>query len=156
VILEKGQPVLGGVATAPNASQTPSHGSFGDDGAELQKLAVNLGSAPGRVLFRQASDQNTNLIADLRLAAPRPGSPTPVETKTGAVPADDGLGLDDDKDVGPAGPRLSQSGPEEPVQPIRTGTGPVPLENRDLLSEGENFEGGVAATAEERADGSED
>jgi hypothetical protein len=72
------------------------------------------------------------------------------------VPADDGVGLHEDQDVGPAGPKLSQSGPEEPVQPIQTGTGPFPLENRDLLSEGENFEGGVAATAEEHADCSED
>ena len=47
---------------------------------------------------------------------------------------------------------MSQSGPEEPVQPIQTGTGPFPFENRDLLSEGEDFEGGVAATAEEHAD----
>ena len=37
-------------------------------------------------------------------------------------------------------------------QPIQTGTGPFPLESRDLLSERENFEGGVAATAEGHAD----
>ena len=31
-----------------------------------------------------------------------------------------------------------------------------PLEDRDLLPEGENFEGGVAAMAEEHADGGQD
>lgn len=41
-------------------------------------------------------------------------------------------------------------------QPIQTGTGPFPLESRDLLSERENFEGGVAATAEEHADCNQD
>jgi hypothetical protein len=79
-----------------------------------------------------------------------------VETKTGAVPADDGVGLHDDKDAGPAEPRLSQSGPEEPVQAIQTGTGPFAFEHGDLLSKRENFKGGVAATGERRAGGSQD
>jgi hypothetical protein len=77
------------------------------------------------------------------------GSPTPVETKTGAVPADDSVGLHCGKDVGPAGPKLWQSGLEEPVRPIQTGPGPGPLENHDLLSERKNFKGRIAATAEE-------
>jgi hypothetical protein len=64
--------------------------------------------------------------------------------------------VNDDEDVLPAGPKLSQSGPEQPVQRIQTGTGPFPLENRDLLSEGENFQGGGASTAEEDADHSDD
>lgn len=32
------------------------------------------------------------------------------------------------------------------------GDGPFPIENRDLLSEGEHFEGGVGATDKEDAD----
>jgi hypothetical protein len=67
-----------------------------------------------------------------------------------------GVGLHDDKDVGPAGQKLSQSGPEEPVQPIQTGTGPFPLESCDLLPERENFKDGAAATAEKYADCGQD
>jgi len=79
----------------------------------------------------------------------------PVETETGAVPADDGLRLHDDQEVGPAGPEAAESEPEEPVQPIQRGTGTLPFENRDLLPEGENFEGVIGSAAEEHTDGSQ-
>ena len=45
---------------------------------------------------------------------------------------------------------------QQPVQRIQTGARPFPLENGDLLEEGENFEGGVAATTEEDSDGGQD
>ena len=93
------------------------------------------------------------LIGDLRLAAPRPGSPTPVETETGAVPADDGLGLHDDEDVGPAGRKAAEGRPEESVQRVQYWPRPFAFEHGDLLSEGEDFEGGIASTAEEDSDG---
>jgi hypothetical protein len=45
-----------------------------------------------------------------------------------------------------------QGSPEESVQPIQTGTGPFPLENYDLLPEGENFNCAVATAAKEDVD----
>ena len=80
------------------------------------------------------------------------GTPAPVETKTGAVPADNGVGRDDDEHFGPAGPELSQRDPEEPVQPAQAGARPLPLEDCHLLTQSEDFEGRVAATADEDAD----
>jgi hypothetical protein len=53
----------------------------------------------------------------------------------------------DNQDLGPAGPSAVQGGPEEPVQPTQTGTGPFPLENYQLLPEGENFKCFVATAA---------
>src|ERR1035437_228978 len=113
MILQERQPALGRVASTPNAWQIPGDASFRNDEAELLKLSVDLGGSPIRVLIGQASDQNTNLIGDFRSAAAWPGSPTPVQTETGAVPADDGLGLHDDEDIGPAGPRAAKGRPEE-------------------------------------------
>ena len=153
VIGEKGQPPLTRIATAPHSSQISSHTPFGDHEAELLKLSVDSGGSPIRALFRQASDQNTNLIGDLRSAAAGPGTPPPVETKTGAVPADDGLGLHDDEDVGPAGPEAAEGRPEESVPRIQYRPRPFALEHGDLLSEGEDFQGGIASTAEEDSDG---
>ena len=152
VVTAEGQPALSSVATAPNSSQVSGYASFRDDEAELQKLAVDFGGAPAYILFRQASDEATNLLGDLRPAAPRAGPPAPVEAKPGSAPARDGCGLHDNEDVGPAGPKLSQSGPEEPVQPIQAGPRPFTFEHGDLLSEGEDFEGGVAPMAEEDAE----
>ena len=116
VILEKRQPPFTWVATASNASQIPGDSPLRDNEAELQQLAVDLRGSPIRVLLRQASDQSANLLGDLRSAAAWPGSPTPVETEAGAVPADHGLGLHDDEDVGPAGPTVAERRPEESVQ----------------------------------------
>jgi len=151
VILEKRQPALGGATAAPNTSQIPSHGSFGDDEAELLKLSVDLGGTPACILLRHPADERADFGGDLWPTAARAGPPTPVETKTGAVPANHGLRLHDDQQLGPAGPNLTEACPEEPVQPIQTGTGSFPLEDGDLLSEGEDLQGGVAATTEENA-----
>ena len=65
--------------------------------------------------------------------------------------ADDGLGLHDDEVVGPPGPAVAEGGPEEAAQRVQYWPRPFPLDNRDLLSEGENFEGGIASAAEEDA-----
>ena len=137
----------------PDTSQVPRHGSFGNLEVELPKFSVDLGGSPIRVLFSQASDQNTNLIGDLRAATAWPGSPTPVETETGAVPADDRLGLHDEEDVGPVGLKAAEGRPEEPVQGVQCWPRPFAFEHGDLLSEGEDFESGVAATAEKHAGG---
>jgi hypothetical protein len=47
---------------------------------------------------------------------------------------------------------MVQCGLEASVQQIQTGTGPFPLENYDLLPEGENFKCVVTTAAEEHVD----
>ena len=69
------------------------------------------------------------------------------------MPADDGLGLHNDEDVGPAGPKAAEGRPEESVQGVQCWPRPFALEHSDLLSEGEDFEGGIASTAGEDSDG---
>jgi len=76
-----------------------------------------------------------------------------MEPKAGAVPADDGLGLHDVEDVGPAGPEAAEGRPEESVQRVQYWPRRFPLEHSDLLPESEDFEGGVAPAAEEDSDG---
>ena len=122
----------------------------------LLKFAVDFRCAPTRVLFRHLADQSSNLLGDLRPTAARSGTPTPIQPKTRAVPADDGLGLDDDQDVGPMGPEAAEGRPEEPVEGVQGRPRPFAFEHGDLLSEGEDFEGGIASTAEEDTDHGED
>ena len=64
-------------------------GPLRDDETELQKLTVDLRCAPAGILFRHPADERTDLVGDFGPTAVRTGSPTPVETKTGAMPADD-------------------------------------------------------------------
>src|SRR5215470_7891922 len=104
VILEKAQPAFAGVATPLKTCQVPGDGPLRDGKTEFQKFSVDPGRSPTCILVRQTSDQYANLGVDLRATAPRAGSPTPVEPETRAVPADDGFGLDEDENIGPAGP----------------------------------------------------
>ena len=82
--------------------------------------------------------------------------PAPVQTETSTMPADDGLGFDDLKDIHPAGPEARQGSPEEPVQGVQRRTRSLALQNCQLLSKREDFEGDVAAILEEDPDGGED
>jgi hypothetical protein len=62
------------------------------------------------------------------------------------VPAYDGFGLHDDEDVGPAGPKAAEGRSEESVQRVQYWPRPFAFEHGDLLSEGEDFERGIAST----------
>jgi len=99
MILQECQPALGRVAATPHASQIPRHTPLRNDEAEFLKLAVDLRGSPTLILLRQASDQNANLLGDLRSSAPRPGSPAPIKPEACAVPADHGSGFHEDQDV---------------------------------------------------------
>lgn len=100
---------------------------------------MNLGRSPVGVFFRHAPDQHTNLFGNVRSATPWPGTPTPIEPETGAMPPYDGLGLHDDEDVGPTGRKAAGSGPEESVQPVQRWPRPFTLEHGKLLAEGEDI-----------------
>ena len=63
--------------------------------------------------------------------------------------ANDGLGLDNDEDLSPAGPTAAQAGPEESVQPVQDGPRPPAFKHCDLLSEGQDLKGGITPTAKE-------
>jgi hypothetical protein len=68
---------------------------LGDLDAELEQLAMDLGSAPQRVLETHSSDEIAHLFADLRSAPERTGFPSPVGGKTHSMPTHNSLGPDD-------------------------------------------------------------
>jgi hypothetical protein len=49
--------------------------------------------------------------------------------------------------------KAAEGRPEESVQRVQYWPRPFAFEHGDLLSEGEDFEGGIASTAEEDSDG---
>src|SRR5438270_4535912 len=118
---------------------------------------MDLGRSPIGILFPQAANQPSNLFGNLGPTATRPGAPTPVKAKAGAMPAYEGRGLHDDQNVGPAGPAATESGPENSVQPVQLGPRTFTLEHGELLSQCQNLESGIAPTAQENAErGDED
>lgn len=116
VILEKGKPALARVTAALYPAQVTSYASFRDNEAEFQELAMDLRRSPFRILVGQSPHQTTDLLGDLRPTTARARAPAPVEPKTGAMPADNGAGLDYHQDFGPARPAPAQQGPKQPIQ----------------------------------------
>ena len=62
---------------------------------ELEQLAVNAWRTPKRILHADLPYQHAQLCLNLRAPSPRVRFPTPIATKAGPVPVQEGLGLDD-------------------------------------------------------------
>ena len=90
------------ITATSDAPQIAGDRALGNDEAKFLQFAMDFGRAPLCILIRQASDQNMNFFGDLRPASARSGAPVPVKAESGAVPADDGFGLDDNQNFGPA------------------------------------------------------
>ena len=118
------------------------------------KFSVDFRCAPAGILLGHSTDKRADFASDFGPTAAWSGPPAPVEAEAGAMPIDDRLGPHEN--VGPAGPEAAERGPKEPVQGVELGPWTFPLEYGNLLTEGEDFEGGVAAAAEEDAECGED
>jgi hypothetical protein len=64
-----------------------------------------------------------------------------------------GFGFHQDQDVRPAGPTLAECRPEQSVPGVQFWPRPFSFQHGYLLSEGEDFEGGIASTAPEHSHG---
>ena len=66
----------------------------------------------------------------------RPTLPAPVELKPKAMPPEDRVGLDDDERVPPAGPQVTEPGPEQPVdRPKPRSSSSLSLQDRQLMAQ---------------------
>jgi hypothetical protein len=77
------------------------------DDAEHEQLAVDLGRAPEGIGLGHLADELPDLRGDVALrwcAGAR--LPAPEQAETGPMSTDDGVRLDDDEGVCPAGPDL--------------------------------------------------
>ena len=68
------------------------------------------------------------------------GFPFPEQAEPLAVPADDRLGLDDDKGVLPAWPQAGKEDPEHTVERTKPRPWSFPLQDRHLLAESDVFQ----------------
>ena len=152
VIGEKGEPLLPGIPAPNHTTQISGHGSFRQGKAQLLQFRVNLGSAPVGIVLGQASDQIPDFLRDPGSAAARTGSPPPVETKASTMPADDGLGFDNQEDIGPARPEAAESHPKQPVASLQWRPRSMAFEHGDLLAQSEDLQGCVASRTEKNAE----
>jgi hypothetical protein len=153
MVQEEAQPLFPWDTTAVCGPKIPGDGSFRNNETELLEFSVDLGGTPIRVLSCHAQDEISDFLCDLRPATWHPGSPAPVPTKTGAVPADNGGGPHDDEGVCPPRPEAPEGRPEETVQGLQCWPRSLAFEHRDLLSQGEYLQSDFAATSKEDANG---
>src|SRR5262245_32395591 len=94
VIVKKSQPFLGRITPALDSPQVARNGPLREHEAELLQFAMDFRRAPVGVLLRQAPNQDTNFLGDLRPAATRPRFPTPIKPKSSPMPTDDRFRFD--------------------------------------------------------------
>src|ERR1700730_8000603 len=82
-----------------------------DIDGQFEQFAVDLGSAPQRVLNTHSSDQIAHLFADPWPATARAGFPSPVRGEAHSMPTHNSLGPDDGYGVKYA--RTATIGPNE-------------------------------------------
>lgn len=112
---------------------------------------MNARSSPGRILADHAENQFAHLIGKNFSAdwMSHSGNQFPVQTKTSPMPADYGLGSDDDQRVLPRGPDSVGCHPKQLVDDIQPWPRMPTLEHGELLSQSKIFEQEIAACAKQ-------
>jgi len=127
--------------------------TLGDVDAELQQLAVDAGRTPQGIGRGHLPDECGDLGVDGRASASGPArEPGPVLAEAAALPAQDGIGRDDDQRPPPASPDSGQADPEETVGRAELRAGRESLVDSELLAEGQVLEGELAVAAYEEGE----
>jgi hypothetical protein len=113
---------------------------LGDLDAELEQLAMDLGSAPQRVLKTHSSDQIAHLFAEPRSAPGRTRLPAPVGAKAHSMPTHDSVGPDDGNSVKDARPATIKPSEQSAVGPTQMhSTWHALLQNIELMPQYQDF-----------------
>jgi len=119
VIVEEGQPRL----ARSSRRTTPSiatNGPGADGNAELEQLTAYALGAPQTVLVGDGSYELPHFEAEPRTATNRAGLPAPEQSPQLAVPADDGVGSDDDEVAAPLAREAPCENPQESIGAIQS------------------------------------
>jgi hypothetical protein len=116
VVLDEGAPLLPIISRSP-PHHVPTNGASGVADAELDsQLFVDLVFTPGRMVSTHPSDKRDVLRPDTGSSrTPGARSSAPVELEAPTVPANHGLGFDEDERGLPAVPEPGEPHPECPI-----------------------------------------
>ena len=156
MISKEREPTLAGISSAVHTPEITRNASFGDLKTELQHFAMDLRRSPTGILVCQAADQITKLARDFRSANPGTRCPSPVQSETGAVPANHGIGLHDQEHAFPARPEAPECDPEQPIETIQGRPWPFSFEDCELLSQSDHLQRGVGPRAKEDSDSAQE
>ena len=155
MIAKEGLPALR--RWAPFPGHVFCNRGLADIDPKLEQFAVNPRRSPQGVGLSHPADERANLRGGHRAAGPVPPAlPGPDEPEAGALPADDGLGLDDGDDLRPAVPEAGEQDPEHPVGGAQAWTRRGALEDSQLVPQREVLEHQGAAGSEQAEKACED
>ena len=151
MIAQEGSPSLCRLMTPWCSPHPAQHRSLRKIEAQHLQFTMNPWSSPGAVLRDHAENDLPQFRADTLSSRSGPVSrnPRPIQPETLAVPADNGLRLDEDQRLLPANPQPPQHHPEQLVASNKPGLRMLPFENAELLSKSQVFEEQVAARAKQ-------
>jgi len=146
VITQESSPSLCRLGISRRFSHPTQYRSLRDIESEYLQLAVNARPSPHRVLRDHAEDELAQFLVDApsSRAGPMPREPRPVQLEPGAMPADDGLWLDEDQRTFPFRPEPPQYHPEQPIRRSETGLRVPLLQGSELLPQGQIFQEQIA------------
>ncbi len=118
----------------PRAGEDPADRRGRDPDAETGELAPDPRVPPARVLAGEAQDQGRDVRTDGR-PTPPPSGVRPAPGHQATMPAQQGLGPDDE--AGPASPREQARGrgEKDPVGIGQFGPGHLPAQDRELMTQ---------------------
>ena len=140
MVVEKAPPRLRRWLSTPN--HVLGHGGLGNGYAELREFAVHAGCSPQRIGSRHVPEHFADFRSDTGSTGSSPPTlPSPVTSEPGAMPTDDGVGLDDDEHPVPVSPDSAQDDPEASVDIRKPGPFHRPAEDGELVPESEILNG---------------
>jgi hypothetical protein len=106
VVAKESEPTLGGLGISRRSFHPTGDCSLGELKTEHEELAMDAWCSPSWVLGNHPEDQLPHFFRRRPSPDARPGfgDQPAVQTESGAVPADDGFGRDDDEGVPPSRP----------------------------------------------------
>jgi hypothetical protein len=145
VIAKESFPVMGR-ATTGTWEHIVGDGSLRKGDTKLEQLAVNSGSTSqqiGAIHFPNQSDDGWGDGFSTRFT--RTAFPSPEGSKSGAMPSDDGAGLNEAEPEVPIIPDLGKPRPQSPVDESEPRSVGIPAQDQQLVAQSQVLEKQVAA-----------
>ncbi len=145
VIAKKRPPLLALIVVRTSLREVSRDGGEADRDPKLFEFGPDFPGAPA-VLIRESTNEGLHLRRNRGSSGSWLRARSPVEPETLAMPADNGVWLDDDQDLSPARPEFRQKDPEDPIDRSDSGLGSLLGEGGKLLTESE-FDDRLLASA---------